>query len=304
MSLPSEELRLTPEPSSAGAILKQERERQNLSEADIIARLRVSPAQLQALEADQYARLPGETFTRGIIRGYAKLLRIDPEPVLATYDRAAPASSRPTIAVPTQNIRFGADRTGRFTRWGLALLAIGVIAGGAWLLYSSARLSAPAPVPQAENRPPAQSGTPGDVQAPPVAQTPPVAQAPAPTTGATTTGPANVGSVAGEAPGNPIGAARPGNVPGAASEPPATAASAANTLHFIFKKDSWVQVRDNTGTVIFSQLNARGTEKDVTGTPPLSLVVGNASEVRLTYQGKPIDLAQHTKVNVARFTLK
>ena len=56
--------------------------------------------------------------------------------------------------------------------------------------------------------------------------------------------------------------------------------------------------------MIFSQLNRRGTEERVTGTPPLSLVVGNAHGVRLTYDDQPVDLAPHTKVDVARLTLE
>jgi len=42
----------------------------------------------------------------------------------------------------------------------------------------------------------------------------------------------------------------------------------------------------------------------VRGTPPFSLVIGNASHVRLTYNGKPVDLAPHIKVDVARLTIE
>jgi len=72
----------------------------------------------------------------------------------------------------------------------------------------------------------------------------------------------------------------------------------------IFEQESWVQIRDRHGRAIFSQLNRRGTEQQVSGRPPLSVIVGNAHGVRLTYDDQPVDLAQHTKVDVARFNLE
>ena len=47
-----------------------------------------------------------------------------------------------------------------------------------------------------------------------------------------------------------------------------------------------------------------GTERVIRGAPPLSVVVGNASSVKLLYHEKPVDLQPHTKVDVARITLE
>ncbi|MGH8599727.1 MAG: helix-turn-helix domain-containing protein [Burkholderiales bacterium] len=75
-------------------------------------------------------------------------------------------------------------------------------------------------------------------------------------------------------------------------------------LHLVFHKDSWVEVHDKDGKRIFSKLNPAGSEQTITGTPPFSLVIGNAAGVTLTYDEKPVDLAPHTKTTVARFTLE
>ena len=72
----------------------------------------------------------------------------------------------------------------------------------------------------------------------------------------------------------------------------------------LFEGESWVEVRDASGTTIYSRLNAAGTERLIRGTPPLSLVVGNASSVTVIYHDKPIDLLPHTHVDVARITLE
>ena len=73
-------------------------------------------------------------------------------------------------------------------------------------------------------------------------------------------------------------------------------------LHF--DAESWVEIRDGTGKVLMSQLNRAGTEKEVQGTPPFSVVIGNAQHVRVTYNDEPFDLTPHIRVEVARFTLK
>ena len=74
-------------------------------------------------------------------------------------------------------------------------------------------------------------------------------------------------------------------------------------LRFVFNGQSWVEVRDAEGKVIYSRTNAAGTERRVLGDPPFSVVVGGASGVQLTYNGSPIDLAAYATDDVARLQL-
>ncbi len=53
-----------------------------------------------------------------------------------------------------------------------------------------------------------------------------------------------------------------------------------------------------------SQLNSRGTRAVIIGRPPLSLVIGNAAAVHLSYNDKPVDLKPYIQVEVARLTLE
>ena len=106
--------------------------------------------------------------------------------------------------------------------------------------------------------------------------------------------------------------------PAARAEPPAQPAAAPvvaapaviergpndQTVRMMFTRESWVEVRDGRGRVVFSQLNAAGTSQAVSAAPPLRLVVGNASGVRLLHNDRLIDLAPHTQVDVARLTLE
>ena len=76
------------------------------------------------------------------------------------------------------------------------------------------------------------------------------------------------------------------------------------TLKFVFKGQSWVEVRDNKGKLLFSRLNPAGSDAEVSGKPPFNVVVGNAPEVQLYYNDHEFDLEPHTKVAVARFTVE
>jgi cytoskeleton protein RodZ len=75
-------------------------------------------------------------------------------------------------------------------------------------------------------------------------------------------------------------------------------------IRLVFEEESWVEIRDRNDQTIFSQLNQAGTTRRVSGAPPLHIVVGNAQGVKMTYAGRDIDLARHTKIDVARLKLE
>src|SRR5690242_20187105 len=88
-----------------GPLLAAERQRLGWSVGDVAAKLRMSIAQIEALERADYARLPTGTFLRGFVRSYAKLLGADPVVALELLERAHAESRRPGIVVPSQNIK-------------------------------------------------------------------------------------------------------------------------------------------------------------------------------------------------------
>jgi cytoskeleton protein RodZ len=56
--------------------------------------------------------------------------------------------------------------------------------------------------------------------------------------------------------------------------------------------------------VLVSALQRAGTAQTFEGKPPLALVIGNAGGVRLRYNDADVDLAKHTRTDVARLTLE
>jgi cytoskeleton protein RodZ len=85
--------------ASAGALLRQYREAQGFK-LDVLAQaLRVSPAKLEALEADRLDELPDAMFARALTLAVCRQLKVDAAPVLALLpsqdvSRLAPKNER------------------------------------------------------------------------------------------------------------------------------------------------------------------------------------------------------------------
>ena len=81
-------------------MLRSAREAAGLSVDDVALQLKLAPRQVQALEDDDYQRLPGRTFARGFARNYARFIQVDPDRVLALMPagESAPALERPSFA--------------------------------------------------------------------------------------------------------------------------------------------------------------------------------------------------------------
>ncbi|MDE2118655.1 MAG: helix-turn-helix domain-containing protein, partial [Betaproteobacteria bacterium] len=96
------------QPASVGAVLREARTRLGLGVADVANRLKFAPRQIEALEADDFARLPEITFVRGFVRSYARLLQLDPAPLLDALPgavvQAAPAIANTLAEVPFPDV--------------------------------------------------------------------------------------------------------------------------------------------------------------------------------------------------------
>jgi cytoskeleton protein RodZ len=84
----------------------------------------------------------------------------------------------------------------------------------------------------------------------------------------------------------------------------ARSVAGARTVRLRFRGSSWVEIRDRSGKVLLSKLNEAGSEAEVSGRPPFSVVVGNAPDVTMLYDEREFPLEPHTRVAVARFTLE
>ena len=74
---------------SPGKLLVWARERAGLTQEQVAKELYMTLTKVRALESDDYRHMGSDTFTRGYLRAYANLLKLDVVQVLAAYDRHA-----------------------------------------------------------------------------------------------------------------------------------------------------------------------------------------------------------------------
>lgn len=279
--------------ASVGQVLRDAREAQGLTLENAAIRLRLMQRQIEAMEADDFAGLGQPVFARGFVRNYARLLGLAPDPLLARME-GAPAEPAAVSPLPPPS-----PRSWLTSPW-LILLLLGVLLAATvpvalyWWLNSEVEEVRPGHAPA--------------LQSPPAS-----ASAPAPILGSVLT-PAPVPALvpalpAGEPPVSPLEPAVP-EAPVAEAEvtraenPAAPAMKAASVLHLEFGADSWTEIKDASGKMLSRKLNVAGSSMDIHGTPPFNLVIGNAAQAKLTYNGRPIDLKPYVDVTVARFTLE
>ena len=276
-------------PPAPGAQLAAARASSGLSVTDIARQIKLSPWQVEALESGDYRRLPGAVFVRGFIRNYARVVKLDAAPLLASTEHGSPRASAggPHMA-PSADIPFPTGREFKWHKYAIAAIVVLVpvvifefyLEDAPEATVNSRQVALPEP-PVAEQANPAEQAANA-----PAAPVPP------------------------DVPG-PLATAAPGAEPAAREPTRPSAPAAANArrsaneqqVRFRFAQASWVEIRDRDGRRIFSQFNPAGTEQVVSGLPPLTLVVGNAKGVNLSYNEQPVDLGPHTKVDVARLTL-
>lgn len=262
-------------PKGVGETLARARCSVGLSVEDVAQQLKFNARQIEALEAERFGELPARVFARGMVRSYARLLKLDPEPLLlrVTDEFAAPAEA--TEAVPFRKpIPF--SNSARRVNLSYALLSVAAL-----VVIAAVAIQWP------------QGGTSGSgLSFVPATRLSPVEPAAAPDAARS-----HLASV-----GTPLAVATPEVIAPPPSPAPAVAAQPRITLQFA--RTAWVEVRGGNGAVLLSQLNAAGTTRVVEGTRPFSLVIGNAQHVKLMDGERAIDLVPYTRQDVARLTLE
>lgn len=130
-----------------GERLKRERELREVTLEEITAHTRIGPRFLEALENEDWGKLPGGVFNRGFVRSVARYLGLDEESLLGEYDLA-----HGTPIIPTNERQ--EDRIPSAPKWipaaltlGAILLLILLVIGGrsAWRYFAARRAAKPAP---------------------------------------------------------------------------------------------------------------------------------------------------------------
>jgi cytoskeleton protein RodZ len=253
---------------SVGKRLAAARKAAGLTVEQVAEKLKLLPRQVAAIENDDHAALPGPVFVRGFIRNYARVVNLDADALVA--EGAPRLSTDSALAAPSEDITMP---MGRGSKAVLVVAAGAVIALAVIVLvYLWLR---------------GDADTVGQL---PVTPAPQAAAGPKPVAGQARAGKAGLTETRGPE-------------PFAAGETTATADGARFEMVFHFDSESWIDVSDADGEIA-RELVPAGAARRFSGKPPFALVIGNARNVHLTYRGKPVDLAQHTDLSVARLTLE
>jgi len=319
-----------------GEVLRKAREARGESVTDVARTLKLSAHQLEALEDGRFDVLPGPTFVRGFLRNYARYLEIDPEPLLEGISTRTPTAADLASMIKLDgNVQPKASprpRTGLFPVI-LAVLAALALAGliGAgiykgwfkgWFDFQfnlptvaqiRERFASSEPQVQHELPQPVQVGPQKPVEPEPQKPVEPEPQKPVVPEPQNTVQlkpqiikleqPVPV-NIAPESARDPLQTESDQALAAALGQAPAAAPEEA-TLRLSFNASARAEVRDNSGRLIFTRTGAKGSASHVKGKPPLSVMIKQANNVRMEFNGQAVDLREHTsRDGVARLTLE
>lgn len=307
-----------------GETLRQARESNGWTLAEVALKLNLTSTSLANLEAGAFDKLPGHTFARGYIRAYAKLLGIDQTVLVQEFDLFTGTDSQGSNVHGLGRIEEPTRVSHTILRIVSLLLLIAVIGGGFvwWQDQASQRskdLTSNAmehvevesadgttqihPLDEPEDQAVAEGQT--TPQAPATAEQPVPETATAPAATPAVPAPATPTAPVAQAPAAPTPAPAPAAPTAPAMSPPTTPALIAGDgrVQITFIADCWTQVTDGNGKVLFSGLKRKGDTLDQGGKPPLTLRLGFARGAQVAYNGQPVDVAPFTSGETARLKL-
>lgn len=294
-----------------GAEMRRARLEKGLTVAFLAETLRIRESYIVAIEEGRYDQMPGPAYALGFIRSYAGYLGLDGREMVQRFKDEVGSQER--LARPGR-LAFPAplaDGRGSFGALLILAIVLGAVVYAGWYWYSNREqglggLDAPVPgrtdapvrpaaLPTA--REPATAGAPastapslgasgemssqsglapsgGETATGGAARVPPGPVSPNPTsttpatTSPATTGPATTGPAAGSG--------------------TADAENGSTGVVILAKRDSWIQVRDEAGSMLTSTVLRAGETYRVPNRPGLMLMTGNAGGIEIVVDGRTL----------------
>ena len=258
-----------------GEILAARRNELRWTMEEVSQRLKLAPRQIAALEANDFASLPGMASVRGFIRSYARLLELDPVPLLAMMSNEANPAVDPIILrrpLPSRGFpgrRYAAPsghRRGSRRLSGLALLVMVFVGALAYAAYRHGLPTISIDVPNLSTLFDSWKDA--------------------------------AESVSSEA------TDQPASVPVAAKGSEQKPIDPSRLLELKLREDAWVEISAINGNKLVSRLMKAGTTERFDVSEPVILVIGNASGVDASLRGQPLNLRAVARDNVSKLSLK
>ena len=315
-----------------GERLRKAREAKAMSLQDVAGSLRLGTDIIDALEKDDFQRLPEAIFVRGYLRNYAALLGLPGEELVEAFSRCSGQAEQPTQLTKSYKRKQARsdDRSVRYVTY-LIVLVLGALVvvwwhnqgTFPWSKDSSSVTPESAPATETTSVPAQKPAAPPPTVTVPASEPPPpMGVKTEPAAGAATESVASGGNTAesqqhsAEPSREPLPKAEPAPVPTPAPVPSPTEKAASpggqpaiagtqgsDVLSLRFNQDSWVEVRDATNQRVMYRLGKAGETRTARGKAPFRVFLGNSPGVQIEYNGSNFDQSGFAHGNVARFSV-
>lgn len=298
-----------------GSRIVEAREKAGLSQQDVATDLHLDLHLIQSLESEAFDKLPEPTYVRGYIRSYARLLSLNPEELLEIYDQLGHNEPEWEINEPAKH-EVAQGRQFRHVTLVVFLVIIGLLV--TWVLTEGnghKDEDQEEVVAVTESTEPVQvSPHVEDINA--IEQSEPVE----PITGSEPVDSAPVAEGLAE-----IVEQIDEPVQEAEVEPSVVeerisvsddeslgdfslagvVAEGQDRVRLTFSNDSWVEIVDSNGVQVLRGLFKKGTVRELVGSAPFSVFLGNTQGVAIQINNETFDPAPFTRRDsTSRFTLK
>jgi cytoskeleton protein RodZ len=289
--------------TSPGALLRTAREQAGLNLREVAESLHLMPRQIEAIEQDDYDQFNGDIFCRGYIKAYAKLLAIDPQPLLAAYEQLCPRGEEKQLQAAKAKMQIQHPHKGRSIHyWSFAAMLL--VALILWTYGSDEEVGLNNGFPDASHEVVVDKNT--LINTSPVIDLPVLATADDVVALAETVELQIAEQPASNIDAQPLLAAATMELKADnehSEDVFIVSSNDDNSLSFIFEDDCWVEVKDRDNKVIFANLKRANESLTLSGKPPFKVVLGYAHGVRVNYNGEPVSFDVNQQNNAAIMTI-
>lgn len=281
---------------SAGQLLRQAREQRKLTIQQVALQLNLKAEQVERLEQDLPDRQILETFARGYVRAYGRLLKLPEAELMAAFSRQTGSVSPIAKPMRTFSNRTAHQATeNRFMWLTYAIVVLLLVLLFVWWWQTARDNTAdsnPTTTNQATEVPPQQA---------PVIPEP---QTELPAAPATNEQAVSMGSAAD----NAISEQQLNEMLQQMAPLPDEPAAVENvpqldTLEMRFSENCWIDVVDADGNRVAYGTKQAGYVMQLTGAAPFVITLGNPSVVTINFNQQAFDMSAFPGGRVAKFTI-
>jgi cytoskeleton protein RodZ len=279
---------------SPGKLLVWARERAGLTQEQVAKELYMTLTKVRALESDDYRYMGSDTFTRGYLRAYAGLVKLDVVQVLAAYDRHAQKHGLVEQVLP------GRVESANKPVWQFIVLVLFALLilwlASIWFFDNRQEPSYNRPIaviPPVETALNVQSlseSSSSEAQALAATETQislsSEAVASAMTDSSSSDAPQSASSVA-------VSSSKAVSL---TTQP--ISANAVDTISFSLTEECWLEVSDARGDVLIADLRSAGSDFELQGQAPFDVKLGNSPAVSIKLNGKSVAILPALGTNV------